>query len=111
MDKVSFKTVVIVFFVSLLLFVITSPLTMVGIPYAVIASCVIFQSFTLIVCNRFGRKCKPVYLFIAILLGSSTIDLSMRAFYFEYMMLSLPISLGKMISIMAGYLVYKTQKG
>lgn len=91
----------------MLLFVLLSPLRMVGAIQAAIISCVAFQSFTIIMLSRFYRKAQSWCLFIAILFGSSIIDFAIRVCYFEDTMLSFPEFLGRIVSVTAGYFVFK----
>ena len=103
----NFKYYIFIFLASMFLFIALSPLMMLGVVEAVIISCIVFQSFTIIILSQLRKKCNPVYLLIAILVGNSIIDLSIRACYFEATMFSFPVSIGEKLSIIAGYLVYK----
>lgn len=106
----NFKYYISLFLASMLLFIVLSPLMMLGVVQAAIISCIIFQSFTIITLSQLCKKCNPVYLLIIILVGNSIIDLSIRACYFEATMSSFPVSIGEKLSIIVGYLVYKLIK-
>lgn len=108
--SVNFKYYISLFLASMLLFVVLSPLMMLGAVQAAIISCIIYQSFTIIILSRLCKKCNPVYLLIVILVGSSVIDLPLRTCYFEATMSSFPVSIGEKLSIIAGYFVYKLIK-
>ena len=105
--QINIKYPIWAFLASMLLFIALSPLMMVGVVQAAFISCIIFQSFTIVVLSRLCKKYEPGYLFISILLGASIIDLSIRIYSFEFTMMSFPVSIGEKCSIIAGYLVYK----
>lgn len=107
MSKSEFKIIILIFLASMLLFMVLSPLMMLGTTVATIASCVLFQSFTIIILCKLSGKSKPWHLFVAIMLGSSLIELPIRICYFADTMLSFPVFIAQIISIIAGYLVYK----
>lgn len=104
------KYFIFVFMVSMLLYIILSPLMMLGVVQAAIVSCLIFQSFTIIILNRLCCKCSSLLLFIVIIMGASVIDVFIRICCFENTMMSFPVSIGEKLSIVAGYVVYKTMK-
>jgi len=101
------KCFISIFFISFLLFILLSPIRIIGAIQATITSCVIFQAFTVIMLSRYYRIIKPWILFVAILFGSSIIDIPIRIRYFEYTTLSFPEFVGRIVSIIIGYLVFK----
>ena len=100
------KCFISIFFISFLLFILLSPIRIIGAIQATITSCVIFQAFTVIMLSRYYRIIKPWILFVAILFGSSIIDIPIRIRYFEYTTLSFPEFVGRIVSIIIGYLVF-----
>lgn len=101
------KILVFIFIISVLLFIVISPMGAVGVSIAAITTCLIFQAFTTIVISKFQNEIKPIYLFVVILFGGSIIDLSIRICYFEDTLLTLPVFLGRVVAIVVGYLVFK----
>ena len=74
---------------------------------ATIATCVVFQAFTVLVLSRYCRIVKPEWLMVTILVGSSLVDIPIRICYFSSTFVSLPEFLGRIISILVGYGVFK----
>lgn len=101
------KILVFIFIISVLLFILISPMGAVGVSIAAITTCIVFQAFTTIVINKFQKEIKPIYLFVVILFGGSIIDLLIRICYFEDTLSTLPVFLGRVIAVITGYLVFK----
>lgn len=106
MNKKS-KSLIGVFLVSFLLFVVLSPLRMLKMEQATIATCVVFQAFTVLALSRCHSMVKPEWLMIVILVGSSLVDIPIRICYFSSTLLSFPEFVGRVISILVGYGVFK----
>lgn len=107
MDTNKIRTLIRIFIGSVLFSIITTPLMMIGVEYASIINCVIFQSFTVIMISRFNHKIKPWQLLSTILVGGSMIDVSIRLFYFMDTLVSLPAYLSILFATITGYLVSK----
>lgn len=106
MNKKS-KCLLLVFLVSFLLYAALSPLRMLKMEQATIATCVVFQAFTVLVLSRYYRIVKPEWLMVAILVGSSLVDIPIRICYFSSTFLSFPEFVGRIISVLVGYGVFK----
>lgn len=106
MNKKS-KCLLAIFLVSFLLYAVLSPLRMLKMEPATIATCVAFQAFTVLVLSRYYHVVKPEWLMVAILVGSSLVDIPIRICYFSSTFLSFPEFIGRIISVLVGYGVFK----
>ncbi len=107
MNTFKLKYFVITFILSLLLFIITSPLLAIGVTEANIIGTILFQSFTMFLLTKWGNKCHPLFILLAILLGSSCIEILLRILYFEATLCSLSVFIGHEIAVLAGFIVWK----
>lgn len=107
MNLIHYKYIIKSFFLSFFLFIITSPLLLIGVDEAIIVGTVTYQGLTVFLLSKWENKCKPLYLLLAILLGSSCIELPLRVMYFDATLVSLSTFIGHETAIIIGFVTWK----
>jgi len=109
------KKYLIVFFSSLIAFLLVMPLrgdyiTLLGLggfPLSLLAGCIILFALTLFFLSKYGDKLSKSKIMFAILVGVILLELPFRIIIFKPALVSLPDSLFKVLAVVVAYGVFK----